>query len=489
MSRQLVSSPFLHTKGLWPDITPTSLIADGLFLSGITGWTPSNGSIAHDMGEKHFGANSLRLTASNSSAKVEYTTASVAAGLHKLVKIFVKSNTQAAGKFIRVKITANGDASTQDTVALKLSSTQWKELWCSYTIPSTGTLKIGIESVDLASGDIVYITHVSDATVELPAMTVSGRDILYNGVPVYLRGTNLTSVLLDGSHPTTWATEDKQLRYDLEELAVSGYNMFRIYDDESDYNRNTFGRGFDCAMQLGFVIMVLDFATPNSTDISIATGQTNRDAYIDAFELSVNRMKDHPAVVAFGWGNEPNFNFTGDEEADLQTLIEDVCAAGKVITSRHWMYTSYGGIPTGGWPDDTTPSLDIVGYTFYGGSAAVKSRGSNVNNRDVTIARRTTKPTLPTEIGCGAYDGSLNGAQEEQATTDLTLISQLEGFYTVNKGHTVFQSHDDRDAAGDTSWYGKQEAVASGSAQTRTPRIAHARLKNWQNTHSIPISL
>src|SRR6185503_9010429 len=140
-----IESKYLHAKALYPAMTTTTLIADGTFASGITGWTATNGSAAHETSVTHLGANSLRLTASSSSAKVEYTTASVTSGLHKLVEIYVKGNASAVGKFIRSKITANGDATTQDTWALKLTA-DWQKLWCSYTIPATGTLKFGVES-------------------------------------------------------------------------------------------------------------------------------------------------------------------------------------------------------------------------------------------------------------------------------------------------------------------------------------------------------
>lgn len=489
MPRTLIEDRYIYTGKLYPVFTNTNILADGGFESGITGWSAvSSATLAHQSGiQDNPGGKCLKITCANATSGAKYQEDSVASGTKRRFRVRVKpGNAQAVGKFVQLKIQSEVDSSFQDTVMVKLEADVWKEIWCTWQLPNTGNVTYHVYGYDTANNDVFFVDTAFIDSYTLPTTTTSGRKILYNNRAVFLRGSNYTNVLSTGSVPSTFAGEPKQLRYDIEKLAENGYNMIRIYDD--NYNRNTHGRGFDVCLQFGIGVMVLDYAHPGTQDITVATGGTNRTNYVNNFKTTVGNIKDHPAVIAWGWGNEPNYGLGGSNTAsDLQTLIEAICAGGKTISTRCVNYISYGGIPSTGF-DATVPSLDVFGYTYYGGGQAQAYRGSSLpSNFDTFTAISTQKPTLLTEIGCGAYaSGMTNGDQAGQATTDLLLTQQSEALYAVLSGITIFQSTDDRSATGDTFWFGKEEPLASGSAQFRTNRQAFTDLATYFQSHRVP---
>ncbi len=93
------------------------------------------------------------------------------------------------------------------------------------------------------------------------------------------------------------------------------------------------------------------------------------DMYKGALE-TVNRYKNHPAVLYFGVGNEVFLNIATDEEKKAYAIfLEKICSDIKkadpdhpVVSVEAWTF----GLQ---WWKEYTPSVDIYGINVYGGGA------------------------------------------------------------------------------------------------------------------------
>ena len=159
------------------------------FDSQITSWTGTNASVALATSEFRTGSGSLKITMSGTATgKGTYTTYSMGSGTQLIMKLFVKGDSTSSGKFVKAFIQCDGNASVRNSVPVKLSSSSWSEIWVTSCLPSTGTVTIGVQGVNLGTTDNVYVDDLTLDSYFTPVMTVKGRSIFKNGVKKYFRG-------------------------------------------------------------------------------------------------------------------------------------------------------------------------------------------------------------------------------------------------------------------------------------------------------------
>ncbi len=87
---------------------------------------------------------------------------------------------------------------------------------------------------------------------------------------------------------------------------------------------------------------------------------------------SIDRLKDHPAVLMWGIGNEVELNYTNRRVWDV---IEAVAAHAKRVDPHHPTMTVLAHVPVEAVSEVMTrcPSIDILGINSYGGLGVVLS--------------------------------------------------------------------------------------------------------------------
>ena len=97
--------------------------------------------------------------------------------------------------------------------------------------------------------------------------------------------------------------------------------------------------------------------------------QGMEDMYKGAIE-TVNKYKNHPAVLYFGVGNEVFLNIATDaEKKAYATFLERVCSDIKKIDTEHPIVSVEAWTFGLQWWKEYTPSVDIYGINVYGGGA------------------------------------------------------------------------------------------------------------------------
>jgi exo-beta-1,3-glucanase (GH17 family) len=107
---------------------------------------------------------------------------------------------------------------------------------------------------------------------------------------------------------------------------------------------------------------------------------------------SVEQYKNHPAVLAWGVGNEVYLNTATDEEKIAYSkLLERICSTIKTIDTTHPIASIEAWIFGVKWWEKYVPSLDVYGINVYGAGANVLPEELKKNG--------ATKPYVITEFG------------------------------------------------------------------------------------------
>jgi hypothetical protein len=130
---------------------------------------------------------------------------------------------------------------------------------------------------------------------------------------------------------------------------------------------------------------------------------------------SIDRLKDHPAVLMWGIGNEVELNYTNRRVWDV---IEAVAAHAKRVDPHHPTMTVLAHVPVEAVREVMTrcPSIDILGINSYGGLGVVSA---------VVRAAGWTGPYVVTEWGTdGAWEVTKTqwGAEIEPTSTQKARL-------------------------------------------------------------------
>ena len=181
------------------------------------------------------------------------------------------------------------------------------------------------------------------ATVELINSDRSGYQLLVDRKPYFVKGAGLEFG-----------------RMSL--LAECGGNTFRTW--RVDNGEQTAERLLDEAQALGLkVCMGLELARErHGFDYSDEKAVGRQQAAVMA---DVERLKDHPALLMWGLGNELNLRATNPK---VWSAVEALCRAIKATDGDHLVTTMLAGVDGATLTEiaERAPSLDLLSFQTYG---------------------------------------------------------------------------------------------------------------------------
>lgn len=227
-----------------------------------------------------------------------------------------------------------------------------------------------------------------------------GWQLIRDGKPYDLKGAG-----------GDWHLASDGGRRDLERLAKAGGNSIRTWGVGEETEQL-----LDLAHELGLTVTLGLWLGHerhgfNYNDLDQVAEQKEK------VRQAVLKFKDHPAVLAWGVGNEMEGYEAGDNAA-IWSHVEAVAAMIKRLDPNHPTMTVIAEI--GGRKLESIqklcPSIDIVGINSYGGAASLPERYGNAH---------ITKPYIVTEFGPpGTWEVGANifGAPEELTSTQKAPI-------------------------------------------------------------------
>lgn len=197
----------------------------------------------------------------------------------------------------------------------------------------------------------------------------------------------------------------------LEQLAQAGGNSIRTWGVGPET-----GALLDKAHELGLTVTVGLWLGHERHGFDY----TDMDQVAEQFDkvrAAVQAYKNHPAVLAWGVGNEMEGYDAGDNAA-IWSHVEACAAMIKQLDPNHPTMTVIAEI--GGRKVEAIhklcPSIDIVGINSYAGAASLPERYKKAGG---------TKPYIVTEFGPpGSWEVGMNGfgAPEELTSTDKSAV-------------------------------------------------------------------
>jgi len=264
------------------------------------------------------------------------------------------------------------------------------------------------------------------------ALRVHGEPFLVKGVgyqpmPV---GAGITRVNLDAVY-----TDPCVLARDLPLLRSIGVNTVRFWSELPDSNLL-----LDALYNNGVhpIYAVMGFWVPMAPgdDYSDPVFGNNLE---QSFRTYVQRFKDHPAVLAWGIGNENNLSYGGDL-SDWYTLGNRLAAAAydtegatyhpaMIINGGLW---DFGDVDVGS-DDVSLGFVDLWGHNTY--------FGYEDHCYYDYYDRLSAKPLLLTEYGVDAYD--INASAEYPITHAQWVVHQWQQIRVRSLGGTVMAYSDE----------------------------------------------
>lgn len=216
---------------------------------------------------------------------------------------------------------------------------------------------------------------------------------------------NQWTLLIDGKsfdiNGATFGYEKDVENYDqyFEELTFLGVNTIRIWATNQDTNKL-----LDAAHKQGIKVMMgiwMRHGRPGMEDDDrfdyLKDTEGKEEMYRNALQ-TVEKYKDHPAVLSWSIGNEVYLNMATDPEKEAYSLLlEKICSTIKKVDPNHPI-TSVEAWTFGlDWWEQFVPSIDIYGLNSYGPGAHYLAEELTKRNID--------KPYIITEFGVtGEWD-------------------------------------------------------------------------------------
>ncbi|MEI6631188.1 MAG: hypothetical protein WCL25_01065, partial [bacterium] len=254
------------------------------------------------------------------------------------------------------------------------------------------------------------------AYTEAPQVIVVGNTIQINGHPYEIRGTTL-STTPEGENLTALVLDASSLsEAELDLMVAKGINTVRTYYPPTLDLLDALA-AHNIRVIVGFPYE--DNRENRGPDIASGTYR----AYIEAY-------KDHPAILMWEFGNEPNYtplNYGGGDVTTWYSILEATAQETRRIDPHHPVSSTFG----------YTSGTDVCGFSscqegLIGFRQAVSLApsvqvwGLNIYNWDnlsaaVAEARTATnKPIYISETGADSYDTNA-GAEDRQAQADAAV--------------------------------------------------------------------
>ncbi|HEX3133951.1 MAG TPA: glycoside hydrolase family 2 TIM barrel-domain containing protein, partial [Planctomycetota bacterium] len=198
-------------------------------------------------------------------------------------------------------------------------------------------------------------------------------------------------------------------------LAACGGNTCRTWGAGREI-----GPMLDECQRLGIAVVV-GYWVPHERHGFDWTNQALVDDQVAQAEAAVRRWKDHPALLAWAFGNEMEGYAAGDNER-MWKAVERMAKKSKEIDPNHPTMTVTAEI--GGKRVEMLhqhcPSIDIMGINSYGGCASIPERYRKAGG---------TKPYLVTEYGtAGIWE---LGKNDIGAVIELTTTQKADSYGLV----------------------------------------------------------
>mmetsp|Transcript_100100 Transcript_100100/g.278913 ORF Transcript_100100/g.278913 Transcript_100100/m.278913 type:complete len:437 (+) Transcript_100100:45-1355(+) len=228
-------------------------------------------------------------------------------------------------------------------------------------------------------------------------VTVEGRRLLVNGVPVHLKGVNWNPVPRGLRGPRGLHFRES-VDKDAGMMAEIGVNAVRTYEPITDrYVLDTLWRH-------GIWV----------ANTVYSWGGHNPSKAAEA----VLAAKDHPAILMWVIGNEWNYNklyFQGFSDNDVVSRIREACRIIKENDRSHLVATVYGHLPDAEVLRNL-PEIDVWGLNVYSGI----SLGSIFDEWKA----RSQKPMFLGEYGADAYNTNIHAEDEDSQAKATTMLTQ-----------------------------------------------------------------
>lgn len=240
---------------------------------------------------------------------------------------------------------------------------------------------------------IALLLFLTAATLPLAAQittekTDNGWRLMVDGQPFEVKGV-------------TFGYGDEVDNYDayFQDLQFLGVNTIRTWGT----NEHT-GRLLDAAQRHGMKVMVgiwMRHGRPGMEDDDSFNYLEDTEGmevmYANAVK-TVEAYKDHPAVLAWGVGNEVYLNTATDAEKEAYSkFLERVCSTIKALDPDHPVASVEAWTFGLDWWQQYVPSIDIYGLNVYGAGASLLA--AEMEQRGID------KPYIITEFGVtGEWD-------------------------------------------------------------------------------------
>jgi len=210
-------------------------------------------------------------------------------------------------------------------------------------------------------------------------------ELQVDGKPYFIKGVGFNVDLLEYAEP------------ELKMAKQIGFNSLRFWG-QGQVNL----AGLDLAEKYGMTVvpswwLSQDNPKHKPTARDYSNGKENAAEIEDIVEW-VNDLKDHPAVLMWGIGNEV-YHFSNQGEAYCKHL-ENICQAIHKADPNHPVMTVDVNVSPVWDLAKFCPSIDIYGCNTYSGWTATKSS-------PIEVAKVYKRPTVFTEFGPGLPSGTV----------------------------------------------------------------------------------
>lgn len=238
---------------------------------------------------------------------------------------------------------------------------------------------------------------------EKNVVSVSGRQILVNGTPFFIKGVCYHPVA-KGSNSRSF----ERLSEDLALMKEAGINAIRVYSPVDDPD-------------------VLDQIHEAGIWLIVGFGY-NQSGYYDILSGSlleyVEKYKNHPAILFWELGNEYNYHpeWFGGDMGNWYRAMNDAAVKIKAADPSHPVATAHGELPDS-LAMAMCPDIDIWGMNVYrwDNPGTIFSQWSSISDKPMYLSEAGADSYM-TAAAHGYEQGSNQLAQADATSNILTEI-------------------------------------------------------------------
>mmetsp|Transcript_75715 Transcript_75715/g.234325 ORF Transcript_75715/g.234325 Transcript_75715/m.234325 type:complete len:387 (-) Transcript_75715:52-1212(-) len=246
-------------------------------------------------------------------------------------------------------------------------------------------------------------------------VTIHGRMLLVDGVPVHLKGVNWNPVPKGKTHPEGLDFAGSVER-DAELMQRAGIDTIRTYESIRDRK-------------------VLDVLQRRGISV-LNTVWSNADEPLHDIARRVAAVKDHPAILMWVVGNEWNYNgcYKQLSHSACLSYIREAAILAKRHDPDRPVATVYGRLPK---PEvlGQLSVIDVWGVNYYHGLAFRDEGLGGTGDLFLEWRRLSERPLFIGEYGADAWD-SLRGREDgaAQARAVAALSQKIMDHSTLRSG-------------------------------------------------------